>query len=162
MVDAKQGRIVIRCSKEAKIFRCIGIAIYIALILLFVLSIFTTSAYYWRFVLAFLLVAFLRGFFISVREVIRKVILLENYISFTGWSMLPQVYTYEQISQVETVVINEGQWSIEPETYVKVTFENGKVVKVQNSLMSVRTFRRHLSQKAGRKFRKPTKGKKLP
>ena len=83
--------------------------------------------------------------------------LLENYISFTDWSFIPWIYNYDQISQVETVVVDEGKWSIEPETYVKVTFEDNRVLKVQKSLMGVSEFRKHLSQKAGRKFRKPTK-----
>ena len=161
MVKEKQSRIVLRRSKESRVLRCIGIAVYLFLILLFALSIiFATNEYFWRIVLASLLVAFLRGFFTCVRELFRKVVLLENYISFTGWSLLPRIYTYDQISQVETVLVDEGRWSIEPETYVKVTFEDSRVLKVQKSLMSVREFRKHLSQKAGRRFRKPTKKSK--
>lgn len=159
MVEAKQSRIVLRRSKESRVLRGIGIAIYLVLILFFALSIiFATNEYtIWSIVLACLLVVFFRGFFTCIRELFRKVVLLDNYISFTSWSLLPRIYTYDQISQVETVVVEEGAWSIEPETYVQVTFEDGGVLKVQKSLMSVREFRKHLSQKAGRKFRKTTK-----
>jgi hypothetical protein len=161
VVEAKQTRVVLRRSKEARFLRGIGIAIYVGSIILFAGSLLSTNGFYWSVFLVCFLLVFLRGFLVSIREFFRKVVLLENYISFTTWGFVPRTYTYGQISEVETVVVAEDAWSIEPETYVKVTFEDGKVLKVQKSLMSVREFRKHLSEKAGRKFRKATKVKKI-
>jgi hypothetical protein len=73
----------------------------------------------------------------------------------------PKIYSFKQIAQVETVEIKEGQWSLEPETYVKVVFDDGSVLKVQKSLMSVREFRKELTKRAGRRFRKPPKNGKV-
>ena len=162
MVDTKEGSIVLRRSKEARVLRLIGVVVYSTLSLTVIGSlIFDLIAKYWNILLAVVLLTFMRGFLISIRELFRRVVLLDKYISFTSLNPIPRVYSYDQISEVETVEIKEEQWSIEPETYVKVTFEDGKILKVQKSLMSVREFRKHLSEKAGRKFRKTTKKKRI-
>lgn len=142
--------------------RVVGIVIYLVLILLLLLTLtFASNQVFWSITFASLLLAFLRGFLISIRELFRKVLLLESYMSYTSWDLSPRVYTYDQISGVETVVIDESKWKFEPETYVKVTFVDGRVLKVQKSLMSVRDFRKALQQRAGRKFRKSSKRKKI-
>lgn len=56
--------------------------------------------------------------------------------------------------------VREGtRWNIEPETYVKVVFDDGKKLKVQKSLVSVQKFRKLLRQQTGKTFRKPAKKK---
>lgn len=161
MDEKSLSRIVLRRSKESRVLRSFGIVIYLILILLFLGAlIFASNEAVWSIIFGCFLVTFLRGFMIGVRELFRKIILLETYISFTSWNLLPRVYTYNQISGVETIVIKEGKWSFEPETYVKITFVDGRVLKVQKSLMNVRDFRKALQEKAGRKFRKSSKRKK--
>lgn len=91
---------------------------------------------------------FLRGFLISTRELFRRVVLHDSYISFGFWNLPPKIYSYKQIAQVETVEVKESQWSLEPETYVKVVFDDVVVLKIQKSLMSVREFRKHLTKRA--------------
>lgn len=159
--DVSEKPLVLRRSREARSLRTFGVSLYLGILLLLVLSL----ALHWRLsewniVSAVLLVFFLRGFVIYIRELLRRVSLHESYISFGFWSMTPKIYSYEQISEVETVEVKSSQWSLEPETYVKVVFDDGEVLKVQKSLMSVREFRHHLTKRAGRRFRKPTKKRK--
>ncbi|MGB7209996.1 MAG: hypothetical protein WBD27_15155 [Pyrinomonadaceae bacterium] len=147
-----ESRIVLRRSKESRTLRSIGVIVYLAIVLLFI----------WAFIAEFdeenwilsMALVFLPGFLICVRELLRKVVLLENYISFSTWYGRPKVYAYDQIKNVETYVIDSDKWTLEPETYVKVTFEDGRSMKVYKSLMSVREFRKFLRTKTGRTFRK--------
>lgn len=100
---------------------------------------------------------FLPGLWACVRELLRKVVLLEKYISISTWYGLPKVYAYHQIKNVETYIIDEDKWTWERETYVKVTFADGRSLKVYKGLMSVREFRKFLRTKTGRTFRKSAK-----
>lgn len=159
MVARNESRVVLRRSKEARTLRVIGAIAYLVLVLLFIWA-FTSASdeETWIFFLAWMLVL-LPGVLVLVRELSRKVVLLENYISFSTWFGLPKVYAYDQIKNVETYVIKEGKWTWEPETYVKVTFEDGRALKVYKGLMSVREFRKFLRNKTARTFRK-TKSRK--
>lgn len=162
-MDGYENRIVLRRSKEARSLRAVGIAIYLVILFLLLVSlVWRWENYEWSIVFATLLLFFSRGFFISIRELLRRVTFHESYIAFGYWSFSPRIYSYGQISSVETVEISESHswWSLEPETYVKVVFDDGQVLKVQKSLMSVREFRKHLTKRAGRKFRKPSKNEK--
>ncbi len=154
-------RIVLRRSRESRAFQFIGIVTYLALALLFVAAlIFESNDHYWKLVIGILLLTFLHRFPILVREYFRKVVLLDSHISFNSWNLTPRVYRYEQISNVETVDVDGKKWSFEPVSYVKVTFDDGRVLKVQKSLMSVREFRKHLRSRTGRTFRKAPKTKR--
>ncbi len=157
MAEKNESRIVLRRSKEARILREIGIVAYLILVLLFSWAFITGwQEEAWITFLA-LLLFFLRGFLVCIREVFRKILLLENYISFTPWYGLHRVFAYDQICTVETVVVDENKWTWEPETHVRVTFNDGSSVKVHKSLMSVREFRKLLRERTGRTFRKPSK-----
>jgi hypothetical protein len=153
-----KNRIVLRLSKESRVLRGIGAVLFLSLILLFIWAGIAALQYgTWVELLIYLipiLFFLLPSFFIFVREWFRKVVLLENYISIIAWSGLPKVYSYDQISNVETFVINEDKWTWEPETFVRVTFEDGRSIKVYKSFMSVREFRKFLRAKTGRTFRK--------
>lgn len=159
-MDACEKRVVLRRSQEARTLRAFGIAIYLGILFLLVASlVWSWEDYEWSIMFATLLLFFSRGFFISTRQLLRRVTLHESYISFGYWSFTPRIYSYVQIASVETVEVSESHsWRrLEPETYVKVIFDDGQVLKVQKSLMSVREFRKHLTKRAGRKFRKPSK-----
>ena len=154
MVARNESRIVLRRLKGARTLRVIGAIAYLVLVLLFIWA-FTSGASdadTWIFFLVWMLVL-LPGF----RSLLRKIVLLENYISFSTWFGLPKVYAYDQIKNVETYVTNEDKWTWELETYVKVTFEDGRSLKVYKSLMSVREFRKFLRNKTGRTFRRSAK-----
>lgn len=156
-----EKRLILRRTPEAISLRALGITVYLSVLVLLLFSLsLNWQLGEWNIVFAVPLVFFLRGFLICIRELLRRVSLHEAYISFGFWSLTPRIYSYQQIAHVETVEIEENRWSLEPETYVKVVFDDGRVLKVQKSLMSVREFRRHLTKRAGRKFRKPSKDKK--
>jgi hypothetical protein len=159
--DLTRDRIVIRRSRETRRFQLIGIVSYLALVVLFIAAIlFESNDFYWKLLTVVLLLTFLRGFLILVREYFRKVVLLESHISFNSWNFSPRVYRYEQISNVETIDVDGKKWEFEPVTYVKVTFDDGRILKVQKTLISVREFRKHLRTRTGRTFRKSPKTRK--
>lgn len=159
MAETSVSRVVFQRSKEGRFLRGLGIGIYVLMIVLLLVSLSRNWNWFIWTTIAGLLIVFLRGFVISIREIFRRVVLLQDYIAFNSWLFLPKVYRYEQIASVETVEIREDEWSIEPETYVKVVFNDGAALKVQKSLVSVREFRKQLSTRAGKKFRKQSKKK---
>lgn len=138
--------------------RAVGLVVYLLLVSLFLWAfVFGSFWYGWTAFFGVLLVVFFRGFLIGLRNFFIKVSMLENYISYSTWDPVPKAYTYDQISEVETVTIREDQWTFEPESYVKVTFADRSVLKIPKSLMDIRDFRKILQENAGRKFRKSSK-----
>lgn len=74
---------------------------------------------------------------------------------------MPTVRSYDEISTIETVVIKESRiWKWDSETFVRITFKDGKSFKVHKGMMSVAKIRKILQQKAGRKLSKASKRKK--
>ena len=161
MAETSENRVVFQRSSEYRFFRVIGIGIYSASFLFLLWSIyFGYDWLIWSTTMGVLILS-LRWFLISLRETFRRIVFLQDYLAFNSWILLPHVYPYGQIAFVETVEHSGDLWTIEPETYVKVVFNDGKVLKVQESLVSVRKFRKLLRERSGKTFRKPSKKKKI-
>lgn len=164
MVPAEnnKNRIILRRSKESRVLRGIGIAAYSILLIFTVLAFVNRWDSEVRVNLLLWALFLLPVFLVYGREVFRRIILLEGYISYLSWHGIPRVRSYDEISAIETVIINENRiWRWERETYVRITFNDGKTLKVHKGLMRVVKFRKLLQQRAGRKLMKSSKRKKL-
>jgi hypothetical protein len=159
--ENSKNRIILRRSNESRVLRGIGIAAYFILLTFLVLAFanrwdseIRTNLLLWAlFLLPVLLV--------YIRDVFRRIVLLDGYISYTSWYGTPRVRSYDEISTIETVVIDEERiWRWERETFVRITFNDGRSLKVHKGLMSVAKFRKLLQQRAGRKLMNSSKRKK--
>jgi hypothetical protein len=159
-----KSRIVLRRSTEYRGLRRIGAVVFLVLSLFFIWAGIQAWRHgtwiEWLIYLAPVLFFLFPSFLVAIRDIFQRVVLLENYVSIVSWHGQPRVYSYDQITNVETFVINANKWwKWEPETFVKVTFKDGKSVKIDKSLMSVRESRKFLRENTGRIFRRKPKRK---
>ncbi len=156
--ENNKNRIILRRSKESRVLRGFGIAAYSILVIFLVLAFVNRWDNGIKIYLLLWALVLLPVFFVYIREVFRRVILLEGYISYTSWHGIPRVRSYDEISTIETVVINEKRiWKWESETCVRITFNDGRSLTVQKGLMSPAKFRKLIQQRAGRKLGKSSK-----
>jgi hypothetical protein len=156
MTIRSPGRLVIRRSKESRTLRKAGLIVNALLFIAsFILFYIDSEVWLELFLWAILL---LPVSFISIRELFRRVILHEEYISFTTWYGVPRVYGYEEIIGVETVKA-DNEWILWSEDYVNVCFSDNSSLRVLNSLISARKFRKLLAERSGRRYRKPVQNR---
>ena len=111
MIERKESPTYLRYSTEARWLRAGGLVLYLLLLVFFFSALVFGSFRWWTVFFGVLLVLFLRGFLIGLRNFFVKVSMLENYISYSTWYPVPRAYTYDQIAEVETVTIREDQWA---------------------------------------------------
>jgi hypothetical protein len=156
--SASEGRVVLERSRETRVIRGIGAAVTGILLCVLLWTCFSAwlagalieSAMFLIFA-GILVPVFLR----MISKQFIKVMLLENHFSVVGWSGVPKIYSYEQITNLETVSPEEWKWTWEFETFVRVTLADGTSVKIHDGLIDSRKFRKFLRSKTGRIFRKP-------
>ena len=150
------GRVVLRRSKESRILHILGMAVVTIMLLIavwYLVAGFRSRDVFWAalgFFLALLVVPF--GVILFDQYFLR-VILSETYISFQTWHAAPHVYAYDDISDIENVIVDPEQhhWR---GSHVKLTFADGRSFKIGHGLVSAREFRSLLREKSGRTFRK--------
>ncbi len=153
METEPRDRIVLRRSKESQLFRKLGLIFHLVSISISLFSVFYPidgELQSYAFAISVMLVPVS---IISVRELTRQIILHDQFISFKTWYGTPQVFAYNQITGVETVVVKDS-WRWWSENYVIVKFNDGRSLKVLNSLVTARKFRKLLSERSGRRLRK--------
>ena len=152
---------VVLTYKESPIVRGVGVGLvgFCLLVAVVFLALGIMGRDVFRIIVASLFIGwFGPWFFITLTEYFRRVALSDNHISIEGWRGVPLVYAYDQIADIETVTLKEDDLSWRG-NHIKLTFNDGKVVRVQAGLASAREFRRLLREKAGRTFRKKRKRK---
>jgi hypothetical protein len=97
--------------------------------------------------------------FIVFTDHFQKIILTADHISIEGWNGVPRVYAYEQIVDIESVIYQDGPASWLG-LHVKLTFDDGKNVKIAHDIITARRFRKLLREKTGKIFRKKRKKKR--
>lgn len=158
MSKGADNRVILRRSRESQRLREIGLIVFCVFLLLSI-WLFRISGEAFVTVVSIAVLLF-PSVVVTIRDLYTRIILLDDYISVGRWPWTPRVWRYDEIVGVETKKSNDNSWAWWSETCAVVTFDDGARLKVRESLISVRRFRKLLSEKAGRKFRKPTKSKK--
>lgn len=154
MIDTAKNRVILRRSRESQRLREIGLIVFSTLLVISI-WLYRVSGEAFVVVLSFVILLF-PSVVVTLRDLFTTIVLLDDYISVDRWPWTPKVWTYDQITGVETVKPKDNSWIWWSEIYAVVTFEDGGRLKIRESMISIRRFRKLLSRKAGRRFRKPS------
>lgn len=100
--------------------------------------------------------------FTTARLLVRKIVFLDNYISFRHWPGAPKVYLYEDVIDVRTVKVDPifgahwgildrlGRWEFEDNT--TIFFADGAKLRIPTSAMSASKVKKRIESKLGIKF----------
>ena|SRR5687768_12157895 len=153
-----EGKIVLAHSRKIRLLQAFGEGLIALLVVLFIWVLISGlgDGKISNVILGLLGILFLLSLLVTILSwYCRRIVLLKNYISFYTWHGVPHVYTYDEIADIETVHRSAtSEWG-----YVKLTFYNGKSIRVPYDLITPRSFRKLLREKTGRTFRKNRKRK---
>jgi len=96
------------------------------------------------------------GVVLSIARLLgRKIIFLDEYISFRSWPWPPKVYRYEDVLDIETVKVPSNlellsQWEFEDNT--TVYFADGEKLRIPTSAMPSSKVKKRIEAKTGIKF----------
>ncbi len=153
-----KGRTVLAIPKEGRKLRFVGLAIVGVLLALAVWgAISSWLGKEWFYLGFYLFGTACLGFIFGqiIYKMSRRVVLLEDHFAVLGMFGVPKIYSYDQITNLETV---DDEWYKLPfdfDSFVRMTFADGSTLRVHSSLMSSREFRRLIRAKTGKIYRKP-------
>jgi len=98
----------------------------------------------------------------TTRLLCRKIVFLDDYISFRAWPGRPKVYRYEDVIDIRTVEVDpflDAEWGmldrlrrLEFEDNTTVYFADGQKLRIPKSAMPSSKVKRRIESKLGIKF----------
>lgn len=156
VVRTQDGRIILKRSKESGFFHALGV-IGLAILTLFPVW-FLIDAWSERSIFTAVVALVILGLilpFVTVllEQYFLRIVLSPNHMAIHTWHGTPRVYVYDDIVDIETVVVKEDAYSWRG-SHLRLAFNDGRSLKIGSGLVSARTFRSLLREKSGRTFRK--------